>query len=477
MAGRYLVLSDLHLCDVEEHADGWKAYKRSAYLFDDEIAELVDRFVASTEDAARPTLVLNGDVFDFDLVTLTPDSPGWHVSEAEKRHGLRPTEEKSVWKLEQMLAHHPSFVRTLARFLGRGHSLVYVLGNHDREFHFEQVRATFLGAIRSSAASMGLEFADESVRFEPWFFHVPGEIYVEHGNQYDHYTSFRHLLWPLVEHRGKPMVALPMGNLTNRHLLNRMGFFNPHASDYILDVYRYAVHWFHHYAFSPRSLLLEWLLGSLVVMSQLLDLERRLMPVPPQKKAALLETAARFGLSEELVGKLEKLQRQPITSRFFGIVRELWIDRVLLAILLTGSTVALALSPIPLWVKLVVPLSCFPLSYFIYEELVKGETIFTIEHRLPEYARSIARLLPVKVVTFGHTHKPRLIPLGRDLVFVDTGTWAPIMQGLDDGRLVPGYRNYLVADFTGKEPSVQLLSYCRAHVNDDPRTGADVTPL
>ena len=34
MGNRYLVLSDLHLCDVEEHADGWKAYKREKYLFD-----------------------------------------------------------------------------------------------------------------------------------------------------------------------------------------------------------------------------------------------------------------------------------------------------------------------------------------------------------------------------------------------------------------------------------------------------------
>lgn len=113
----------------------------------------------------------------------------------------------------------------------------------------------------------------------------------------------------------------------------------------------------------------------------------------------------------------------------------------------------------PLWIKLMLPLAAFPLVYFIYEEIVKGETIFTIEHRLPERARAIGAMLDVKVVTFGHSHKPRVIPLDRDLLFVDTGTWAPIMRRLDDKRLVPGYRNYLIADFSTPEPSTKLACW------------------
>ena len=34
MANRYLVVSDLHLCDVEDNPDGWMAYKSARYLFD-----------------------------------------------------------------------------------------------------------------------------------------------------------------------------------------------------------------------------------------------------------------------------------------------------------------------------------------------------------------------------------------------------------------------------------------------------------
>jgi hypothetical protein len=115
-----------------------------------------------------------------------------------------------------------------------------------------------------------------------------------------------------------------------------------------------------------------------------------------------------------------------------------------------GGTVALALVPIPLWIKLMVPLCGFPLLFFIYEYLARGGSIFTIEKEIPEFARRIADLLPVKIVTFGHTHAPRVIPLRRDACFVDTGSWAPLFAREDHTKLAPGYRNYLVASFDGR---------------------------
>jgi UDP-2,3-diacylglucosamine pyrophosphatase LpxH len=442
MGRRYLVVSDLHLCDVEDHPDGWKRYKRSEYVYDDEFAALLDDFVGAGGDDL--TVVLNGDVFDFDLVAAVPDDPPFPVSRAERRRGLDATPAKSRWKLERVLVHHPRFVAALASFLARGHQVVYVLGNHDRELHFPEVRAALERALEEAGAAPA--GAPPRLRIEEWFYYVPGEIYAEHGHQYDYYNSFRHLLAPVVEVGGERVLAVPMGNLSNRYLLSRMGFFNPHASDYILNVFRYAAHWFRHYAWSRRSLVIPWFWGSLVVMAQLLNLKRKLLPTPAAQTAGLAETARRYALPAETIAALWGLRRPPITERFFRIARELWIDRLLMAVLMMGGTIALALVPIPLWIKLMVPLSGFPLLYFIYEQLARGETIFSIEKRLPGYARRVAALLPTQVVTFGHTHVPRLIPLDAAAVYVDTGTWAPITQPPDDARLAPGYHNYLVVE-------------------------------
>ena len=201
MGNRYLVVSDLHLCDVEDHADGWKRYKSAAFVFDGQIAALVETF--RTAGDGEPTLVLNGDIFDFDLVAAVPDDPPFPVSRAERWRGLDATAEKSVWKLERVLAHHPRFVATLAQFAAHGHRIVYVLGNHDRELHFPEVRAALERAVRAAAGLEGAEPARPLIQIEEWFYYVSGELYAEHGQQYDYYSSFRHLLAPVVEVRGQ----------------------------------------------------------------------------------------------------------------------------------------------------------------------------------------------------------------------------------------------------------------------------------
>jgi len=110
--------------------------------------------------------------------------------------------------------------------------------------------------------------AQPPIRFEPWFFHVPGEIYAEHGQQYDMYSSFRYILAPRVAWGGAEQIALPMGNLSNRYLMARMGFFNPHVSEFILNLFLYVAHWVRHYALSKRSILVPWFTGSLRVVGR-----------------------------------------------------------------------------------------------------------------------------------------------------------------------------------------------------------------
>lgn len=462
MGNRYLVLSDLHLCDVEDHADGWKAYKSARYGVDEELSALLadtaDRFEAENHrPGAGLTLILNGDIVDFDLVVAVPDDAPFPVSPHERKRGLIPTAEKSAWKLAWVLKDHPVFIEALARFAARGHGIVYVMGNHDRELHFPDVQQVLVRAVQAAAQELGLELKPDPIRFEPWFYHVPDEIYAEHGQQYDHYSSFRYVLSPVVETRREgPMIALPMGDLANRYLMSLMGFFNPHASDFILNVFHYIAHWLKHYAFAKRGIIWNWFWGSILVMTQLLVLKKRIHTRPVNYDTCLAHAARRAGLRMSTLCALGALQRPPITTRFYRIVREFWIDRLLIAGLMGVGTVVLALSPIPLWTKLMVPLSSFPLMYFVYEWLAKGDTIFTVEREVPAFARRVAQLVGVQVVTFGHTHRPRVIPLDRNTSFVDTGTWAPIISKTERDELVPGYRNYLVVSFDRGEPSVKL---------------------
>ena len=446
---RYLVVSDLHLTDIEDHADGWKAYKSSRYMIDDAFAALLRNFAQQGENGDL-TLVLNGDIFDFDLVTAVPERPEWPVSRAERRRGLCATGDKSAWKLRQILQDHPVFVQALSEFVGQGNRLVYIMGNHDREMHFPQVRDTFLLSLQQD----GKKSIQDRVRFEPWFFYEPGRLYVEHGQQYDYYSTFKYLLCPTIKCRHQDVLSLPMGNLSNRYLMTRMGFFNPHATDFILNAFQYFTHWWRHYAFSRRSLLMNWFFGSLVTMRKLWKYRYKMQRHPPDCTAALQKQVERSGVDEDTLKRIAAMEKRPITDMFFRVMRELWIDRVLIALFLTGVTVALALVPIPLWIKLMVPLSAFPLLYFIYEKAVQGVDVFTVDQEIPKYAGRIARLLPVRLVVFGHTHKPRILPLDNGVTFVDTGTWAPIYDR--SGNHVRGYHNYLAVSFSDSGHTVDF---------------------
>ncbi|MCB9598308.1 MAG: metallophosphoesterase, partial [Sandaracinaceae bacterium] len=149
-SNRYLVVSDLHLCDVEDHPDGWKAHKAGRFVPDEELRQLFEKFVEEAREGDALTLVLNGDVLDFDLVTAVPEAPPWPLRALERSFGLDATEAKSRWKLDRVLADHETFLGALAAFAAAGHRIVYVIGNHDREVHFPAVKQGFVEAVREA---------------------------------------------------------------------------------------------------------------------------------------------------------------------------------------------------------------------------------------------------------------------------------------------------------------------------------------
>ena len=450
---RYLIVSDIHLTEVLEPVRGWMYYKGPELVVDGDLDALVRQFVTEGADDAALTLVLNGDIFDFDLVTTVPEPELWPVSRAERRYGLYPTPAKSAWKLAHMLAAHPGFVATLGRFVAAGHRVVYVLGNHDRELAFPEVQAVLRAAV--AAAAGGATDADDCVRFEPWCLHEPGALWVEHGNQYDDWSSFHDLVAPAESVAvGAPM-ELPMGNLSCRYLINRIGTFNPHSEDFIRSGPAYVAHWLRYYAFSRHSLMLSWLWGSVLIVLTMLRGRRRAKRAPHVQRAHLVANGVAQGLTPEQVERLAAGFSRPVSEQLWRLVRELWLDRLALMALMVGGTIALALTPIPLWVKLMVPLTAFPLAWFLWDGVFSA-SIFDYVTRLPIAARRIAEVTGVPVVVMGHTHQPGVTPLDRGRTLANSGTWAPVGAGIDGEPLTPGKQNYVVVEVGAGAPIVRV---------------------
>lgn len=454
---RYLVISDTHLADVEDHADGWKRFKGEGFVRDQEFLDLVRRFMAEARPGEESVLVLNGDIFDFCITTRVPEPAPWRMRRRERTRGLEPSEPKAAWKLGVILEQHPVFVTALAELLGRGHRVIYVLGNHDHELHWPSVQAVLEGAIRDRAAQLGLDPSASSIRYEPWFYYDPAGLYVEHGHQFDIYSSFPHILNPTATIDGEEILALPLGGFSNRYLVSILGYFNPRSTDYINNLPGYFAHWLRYYAFSHRSILFGWFLGTMMVLVRVMRLRNQLWKQARGHARAIVETARRYGLPWHAVWCLDQLKPVPIYFRTFRILREFWLDRVGLVAGLTALVAgAFLLLPGPPLLRLIPLLIAAVITMVLYERSVATSGVFAVNEEAPGYARAITQLLPAKVVVMGHTHQPALIRLGADSFFVNTGTWAPMFTWRTWFGPDPGSCHAFFVSFDGDAMSLDL---------------------
>jgi UDP-2,3-diacylglucosamine pyrophosphatase LpxH len=131
---------------------------------------------------------------------------GWDEA-SERKYGFLPTPEKSASKMESIYHGHPLFFRALAWFVGRGHRVVFLHGNHDLEVFWPQVQERvreFVAREYPAAFKDGTEPPsppdfEEQIDFRPgWFHYRQGVFYAEHGCQYEPLNSCSNPIRPLM---------------------------------------------------------------------------------------------------------------------------------------------------------------------------------------------------------------------------------------------------------------------------------------
>ncbi|XYI03082.1 hypothetical protein ACMHYB_26315 [Sorangium sp. So ce1128] len=410
-------------------------YRQAPYSPDSEVAAMLDALrdemkQGTARGAGRHelTLVLNGDVFDFDAPRV--------IDQKSVFHDLPRSAEHAVPAMAAILADHPVFIEALGRVVADGHTVVFISGNHDVQLTLPEVRDTIrarvvdaaLAALGEASRSDGTHDAHasasvlgERVVFRAWFHKTPDGIIVEHGNQYDGYCSYR---YPMVPFGRKPGEIQPtMGSLVCRLLVSRMGYFNPHVdSSFMLSAFGYLAHWARYYMFSRRSLAGAWALGALRTVVELV--RRR----EPERRARLREclaaAAQETGAPLRAVARHARLFAPPAEDRLRLVARELWLDRALLA-LLTITVALVWLLLVPGWLAPAALVA--PAGLVVYERLVPKLPLDATWQRVSRAARQVARAHRARAVIFGHTHTPEGVWEG-GLFFGNTGSWSAAFQ-------------------------------------------------
>lgn len=414
-----VVISDVHLCEAEPGNGLWMRYRQRSFSPDAEIATMLDALRGRVR-GDELTLVLNGDVFDFDAPRV--------VGEESVFHNLPRTAENAVPAMAAILDDHPAFLIALGRVVADDHDVVFVSGNHDVQLTLPEVRQLVTARVVEAAASALGRSPDElapdaraaleaRVKFRSWFLKTADGIVVEHGNQYDPHCCYRYPMAPFGKEGGE--IQATMGSLATRLLVSRMGYFNPHVdASYMLSTFGYIRHWAKYYLFSRRSLAAAWATGAVRTAITLIlrhDPERRV-----RRHANITAAAAESGVTTKAAARHARLFARPSEDKLSLVLRELWLDRVgllLLSVLIAG-----------LWFLLVPGRLAYaavlaPMLLVAYEVLTPklplGETWRTVNRA----ARRIGKVHHARAVVLGHTHNPEGC-FEHGVFHGNTGSWS-----------------------------------------------------
>jgi len=440
-----VVVSDLHMGrGFDPETKRW--HRLETFFYDGDFHSFCEWLC---RDAAgrrvRFALILNGDVLD--LLRIEPEPPADGARGIERRFGPALTPAVAARLVRDILRGHEAFADALALVLAAGNDVVLLPGNHDLELQWEPVQEEVRRAVAARLEARGASGDGlQRLCFEPWFFHEPGRIWIEHGCQYDPENAFR---FPLRRRLARlPEAAavaerdLPLGNFVQKYLYNAFG-----SVTFIVPSSRANYRYLRFLLANRPRLLLSVVLGHGRFLVQLL---RRLARAPATAwqrgaerahLAELAELAQRSGLGERLrqIDALKFVGADAVRAAS-GLLRQGvklggGFALVMLAAMLVWAAAWRALDALMVgfgWKTL--------LSLLLY--LVFGAmglaALIAAALRVPGEepprplgiaAERIARILDVPLVAFGHSHDEMVSRIGRpggDGWYFNTGTWIAV---------------------------------------------------
>ncbi len=419
------ILSDMHLCEEEPiHPKYplWKKYKTRQFFFDDVFADFLEHIQVLAEDE-KIELVLNGDIFDFDSLMELPPEPLYKISWLEKHRGLRAKGERSLFKMEIIFRDHPVFFNALSQFIKKGHRLIFVMGNHDLELHFEQVQKKILKQLDLT------ESEELQVRFCEWFYLSNGDTLIEHGNQYDPYCLCEDPIHPFYMSHNELALKLPFGNVACRYIMNGLAFFNPHVeANYILTMKDYVRIFLRYMVRAQPMLMWTWFWGALLTFAH--SFQDRLRaplrnPFVLEDKVAFI--ASKSNATPRQVRELKELFPAPASSQPWLLFQELWLDRSFLILICL-----LAIVQIMVVIKATTQVSVFwaliPIFAFVPFFLFYASSVVSYVSSYKEPDERIlsmeSAITGVDRIIYGHTHHARHEQIGL-VEHLNSGCWSP----------------------------------------------------
>lgn len=363
------------------------------------------------EDGRPWHLVINGDLFDFLKMPL---------AKAEAAHVRPGSEVEALRKLDRIVRIHRPFFMALAQFLLAGHKATLIEGNHDAEFFFEAVRQSLRQHVVRLAAShlrrTGLpptasEQAGERLLYSSWFVAEVGYYHIEHGHQYDRFSSFEHKLAPLeaasASDAAERILTSPMSHRLLPQVAELLGNFSTHGITELrpLDAVRMVRRW-------GFRVTVQLVRAYLKLCGQLLGQsgrkrQRALQQAAESQASRLRVLCAESCYSAGVLRALDKRKAMPAEYQRFAMLHLFWVDRMgLIAFTLLVELAVLCTRAHPL-----VPSMALIFAAMITWLALKQADPPPLRLTLRDAAAHIAQICGAQYVVFGHSHRPESVDL------------------------------------------------------------------
>jgi UDP-2,3-diacylglucosamine pyrophosphatase LpxH len=400
-----LVVSDLHLGSALRAPFDFSARRRLVAL-DRAVERFVEHHRLNPPTDARWTLVLNGDTFDFMHIDLRPETDT-SLSADERVYGMEYTSARARWKLAVIAQTHRRAFRALGRFLADGHSLVFVVGNHDADLSFRRVRQELRAHIAAEVPHAQRRAVMARISVSRWFYWAPTLAYVEHGHRFDPYTTFDDPLVPRAFGQATRL-AHSFVHLSSRFFANRVRTLPLHDLDTwsMGDFWR----WARRKGNLPLSVLareylaLGWRCARIARETQR-RLRERLVETQRIRHRRLRVFSRLTRLPKESLERLEAMGVAPISTRVWGVMQALYMGHVGVGLLAIVLALGSELFVEGLAARLLAPLGVL-LGMGVLLRLLSALRPTSDAHdRLAHAARRVFRFTAAPVVVFGHTHR------------------------------------------------------------------------